>query len=392
MVNINEKRRCCGCSACEQKCPQKAISMVSDNEGYIYPYVDESKCIKCSLCEKICPFQNPRTSKSHSSQIYAVKNKDSAVRYHSSSGGVFYSLAKCVLNNDGIVCGVMMREDCRSAQHIIVDSTESLNKLQGSKYIQSAMGAVYTTIQNTLNKNKYVLFSGTPCQVNGLKNFLMKDYENLLCVEMICHGVPSVKLWNKYVDELEKNNKSSLKNVYFRSKKYSWDEFGVLTEYANKKTKFHFSFEDPYFRMFNSNFCLRPSCYNCKAKGGARSADISLGDFWHIRDVIPSFDDNKGVSMVMLNTQRGKEFFEKIKDRLVIADTMVDYHTALKCNPAINGSMKKPLQRDDFYIDVDLLDFNELEKKYIPKTLKIKLKSVLIKCGLWQWIQKVRGN
>ena len=195
---------------------------------------------------------------------------------------------------------------------------------------------------------------------------MRKDYSNLICVEVICHGVPSLKLWNLYVDYIEKKNNKEFENIKFRSKKYSWENFGTNLTFNGKKDIFQFSFENPFFRLFNSNLCLRPSCYRCKVKGKNTKADISLGDFWHIDEVYPNLDDGKGISLVLLCTKKGKLLFDSISDDIKVFTDKIDYNIACKCNQAIVNSMDESNRRSDFFNDLETMNFECLEKIYSP--------------------------
>lgn len=256
--------------------------------------------------------------------------------------------------------------------------------MRGSKYIQSDIGNIYLKIRELLLHGKKVLFSGTPCQVAGLRSCLGSNFSNLVCVEVICHGVPPTGLWKKYVQHVERKEKKRIEKVFFRSKKYSWNDFGVNTEYWDFSKKFQFSFENPFFRVFNSNLCLRETCYNCKFKGLSTRADIALGDFWHVEEIDANLDDGKGISIVLLCTNKGKILFKEIVDKLNICIENVDYEKACKLNAAINKSMPKSDKRDQFLVDMNELSFNELSKKYFSLNVKQKLKGVLIRTGLYK--------
>lgn len=376
MINIIDKEKCCGCSACAQICPRGSITMIKDEEGFFYPSVDKKTCIDCNQCRAICPFENNTIKAEFHPVILGAKAYDDEIRYWSSSGGIFTLVAESILEKNGIVFGVEMNEDCTFVKHVAVDHKENLKKLRGSKYIQSRIDGAYINARNYLEQGKPVLFTGTPCQISGLKRFLKKDYSQLFCVEVICHGVPSEELWNKYLNHIEQKYKRKVKNVSFRSKRYSWMQFGSDIQFNPKKTVFKFSFEDSFFRMFNSSYSMRPSCYECMAKGKRTMADMTIGDFWGVETVFPNFNDNKGVSIILMNNEKGKLLFELIRNKVLLSEKTIDYETAVKCNPPIDESIKKSDMRLEFFHDLIDLPFRKLEKKYTPTGPRRKLRSI----------------
>lgn len=393
MINVSDKDKkcCCGCGACAQICPTNSITMKYDEEGFVYPYVNKKTCIDCGKCEKVCPFINIRKNKNEIEVVGAI-NKEEKIRKQSSSGGMFFKLSHAILQQNGIVCGVVLSDNCNNAKHMLIKSEEDLKKMQGSKYIQSETGQVYKKIKEYLEENKKVLFSGTTCQVAGLKNYLGKDYDNLLSVDLVCHGVPSTKLWNLYVKYIEKKYNSEIKEVYFRNKKYGWKDYGIRISLKNGKEIFQIHFMNPFFKMFNSDLCLRPSCYDCKVKGRNNCSDITLGDFWNIEKVEPKIDDNKGISLVLLNTTKGKDFFTKYCGDSINKISNLNYDVACKCNPPICSSTNKSEKREQFYKDIDKLQFEELARKYVPITKKERIKSILLKLRLWTVITNLRNK
>lgn len=387
MIRINEKKECCGCEGCYNICPVKCISMEYDEEGFKYPSVSKEKCIKCNQCEKVCPILNTNVKKCDYIEGYAAINLDDAIRLQSSSGGVFSLLAQEVIDMGGIVVGASMSSDCRVAQHIIVDNKEDLKLILGSKYLQSNIGSLYQKIKNEL-REKIVLFSGTPCQVSALHRYLGKEYDNLICVDLICHGVPSPGLWGKNVEYIEKKTQSTLKNVNFRCKKeHVNSEYGILYQNAYYKPKD----EDAYFRMFMKEYSLRLSCYDCRFKGITRISDITLGDFWGISDFCPDMDDGNGVSLIVIQSIKGKEMFNRIKSRLKTEQVEIEkvFETH---NEAMTKSSKLPLDRCAFWEDFQKLSFEELSKKYVSLTSKEKVRKFLRKVGLLEKIRKLSGG
>lgn len=301
-----------------------------------------------------------------SPMAYACYNTNKETRLSSSSGAIFSSLAEWVLKRQGIVYGVAMSEDCYSAEFISVTSREDLAKLRGSKYLQAKVGNTYKAVKSDLLSGKMVLFSGTGCQVNGLKSFLGKEYDNLICVDVICHGVPSPALWREYAKYQEQKNGGKLKGINFRCKDDSWTDFGMkeicksIPEGETKKLYISKD-KDAYMQMFLRNYCLRPSCYECTAKK-VKMSDLTIADFWGINDVTPEMNDGMGTSLVLIRTERGKDVFEKIRGCMKLIE--VSYEDGVRGNPAEYKSCNRPMQRNTFFDDMQSMNFEELEKKY----------------------------
>lgn len=310
MISIMSKYNCFGCKACYSVCPQNCIDMLIDEEGFWYPKINMEKCIQCSLCEKICPAINVyNNKKAYSKPItLAAWNNDRFKREVSSSGGVFTSIAEWVLSNDGIVFGAGY-DSQYNVIHKEASSKEKLDEIRGSKYVQSNINDTYVKTRYYLEKNKMVLFSGTPCQIAGLYNFIQQDYANLYTCDIVCHGVPSPKVFNKYKKMLEKRNNSKIKKISFRNKKFGWKLYSVSLLFENDTEYSKTLKEDPYMLGFLRNYFLRPSCYKCIYAKLPRVSDITLGDFWGIDNKHPELDDNKGTSLVLVNTEKGREMF-----------------------------------------------------------------------------------
>ena len=316
MISIQDKSKCSGCHACFLACPQKCIRLVADEEGFLYPQVDQKECSSCNLCEKVCPILNPHSiSKETKPLAYAVKNTDEYIRERSSSGGVFTAMAEYIIEQGGLVFGAAFDDDF-NVVHIRVDKKEDLEKLRGSKYVQSKIGYTYQEAKEALISGNPVFFTGTPCQIGGLKAFLKKDYEKLYTQDLICHGVPSPFAWKKYLEYLADKYGSEVKHVAFRNKAKSWKKYSISIWFENGQELTEPFTENVYMQAFLKNLCLRPSCYNCAFKGINRVADITLADFWGIETVLPQMDDDKGTSLIMIHSDKGKELFETISCRL----------------------------------------------------------------------------
>jgi len=365
MIAINNKADCCGCSACEQVCPVKCISMESDSEGFLYPKTDEKACTGCGLCKKVCPILNSASVSSSLQKAHAAYNKNEEQRLASSSGGIFSLLAKQAIMESGLVFGAAFSNDFRKVEHISCKTLEELEKLRGSKYLQSDKQDSYKQAEHALNDGKLVLYSGTPCEIEGLKKYLREPHENLLTLDLICHGVPSPKLWSKYAVFREHEAGASISKAFFRNKYYGWRKYSLLLEFSDKTKRLEPLNKDPYMQMFLQDFCLRPSCYDCKFKKKQRESDITLADFWGSSGIVPEMDDDKGLSLVIVHSKKGESFFNRIQKN--IKSKPVDFETAIKCNPPMILSAKKPLQREDFIKEMDILEIPELAKKYLKR-------------------------
>ncbi|MDO4269914.1 MAG: Coenzyme F420 hydrogenase/dehydrogenase, beta subunit C-terminal domain [Eubacteriales bacterium] len=390
MIVQTERTACTGCTACLAACPVNCIAMENDGEGFVYPKVDKAVCIGCGKCERVCPVGRTKKAQGIRPRAWAVKAEDMKLRLASSSGGVFSLLARNVLKENGAVFGAAMTGDCTGAAHIMTEDEAGLARLRGSKYMQSSVGDTFRQAKRELDGGRQVLYTGTPCQIDGLNAFLGRAYENLLTVEVICHGAPSPELWRKYVLYLGERSGAPIRKAEFRHKKCGWKLFGTRLENSNRRVLYSTLREDPYIQMFLRNYCLRPSCYQCSSKGLDRSADLTIGDFWGIEGVAPELDDDKGASVVLVHSSKGAAALEAI---LKGADSKaVDLDSALKGNPVMLHSVSRPPQRDAFFEDMARLTFPELEKKYVPKSGKDVLKKVLGKMGLLPMLYRLYGG
>lgn len=365
MLDLKDKVQCCGCASCAQVCPKQCITMQADNEGFLYPQISQEQCIHCGLCEKSCPVLNVQPEAEGNPKAYAAYSKDADQRLRSSSGGIFSLLAEQTLDAGGIVIGAEMTEDCRAVQHAVIETKDALYRLQGSKYLQSQIGTTYTQAKQYLGQGRKVLFSGTPCQIEGLRSYLKKDDENLLCVDLICHGVPSPKLWAKYIDDQEKHAGAQVQRTFFRHKKYGWKTYAVLFEFSNNTAYERIFQKDPYMQMFLQNLCLRPSCYQCKFKKKHRVSDITLADFWGCKNVCPEIDDDQGLSAVMVHSGKGQKAIDALQDQAKWKT--VDVMQAMVGNPSMTQSCEKPLTRDAFMQEMDKMTIQKLGKKYLKR-------------------------
>ena len=372
MITVYEsKDSCCGCGACSNACPKECIIMKADTEGFLYPQIDKSKCVNSGKCRKVCPFLGKKNEPAVQISYAAISNND-ADRQKSSSGGVFALFAKTIIKDSGVVVGTRMSQDFKTAEVIAIEDVNELEELMRSKYVQSNTRKIYQVVKRYLDANRKVLFTGTPCQVTGLKNYLGKDYNELFCVEIICHGVPSPKLWKKYVEHMEVRYNAHMTRVNFRCKDKSWREFGINETYGDK-AYFALKEADPYMQMFLKNYSLRESCYSCKIKGHS-DADITVGDFWGIEDCLPNMNDGKGTSLIIVKTKKGNILLEQIKGLCNLEKC--DYFKAIRKNSAEVHSVPKPQCRDEFFADMNQMSFHRLTKKYIEPRLVQRIKQV----------------
>lgn len=305
--------KCVGCELCKQVCPKKCINMIKNEEGFYYPKVNTDICIKCGLCEKKCPILK-ETTKNNNLEVYAAYTKDIESLNKSSSGGIFYEIAKHIIKNKGVVYGVTFnREDY--AYYTRVDSINELNKILGSKYIQAKVNETYKKIKEDLIKNNKVLFCGTPCQVAALKSYLGKEYSNLLTLDFICTGVPSISIFDDYVSYYEKKYHQTLNNIEFRNKKNGWYNYQVKMSF-DKKKKQESRFFNPLIKLHYTHLSIRKSCFYCKYKDGVSESDIQLGDFWNVDFINKNIYNKNGVSVVIIQSKLGEEIFNSIKEKL----------------------------------------------------------------------------
>ena len=361
MIRITDKATCSGCHACAAACPENCITMVQDDEGFLYPAVDGSKCKNCAVCTKICPILSPLGSdRTESPTAYAAFSKDGAVRLNSSSGGVFTHLASEVIKAGGVVVGAAF-DEAFAVRHICIETADDLWKLRGSKYLQSTVGNSFAETKRFLESGRTVYYSGTPCQIAGLLKFLKKNYDNLITQDIICHGVPSPKVWNCYLHHRENAAKSKVKEISFRDKKSGWTTFSIDFIFENHMEFARRFAEDAYMKAFLANLSLRPSCYRCSFKGLARPADITLADFWGIQQVVPEMDDNKGTSLVFLHSEKGKDIFRRIEKDIVYQP--VSAEKAVRYNSAAVQAVNLPSKRKTFMQSVSEGNFETVTDK-----------------------------
>lgn len=375
MEEIVSKNLCTGCTACMNICPKGAISFEIENDGFKYPVIDQDKCIDCGLCKRTCPVLNTKENESIN-KCYVGYNKDSNERLNASSGSIFSLLANYILDNKGIVVGAAFDEN-NHLKHIAVEKKKDLDPLRKSKYLQSDLDNIFKYIKEQI-KNRKVLFVGTPCQVAGIKSFI-KNNDNLITVDLFCHGAPSPKLFEKYVKELESINNDKLVNYDFRDNSTGWDTYSNKATFKNKEIITDRK-NNEYMKLFLSDIALRESCYNCNFKLGNKYSDITLGDFWGIKNHYPEMYNKEGVSAIIINTELGNEIFNNIKENLEYKNCDID--KIISGNPSLINSSKRPIKRDEFFNELDNTNINNLTKKYQKKVslirkIKNKIKKII---------------
>lgn len=352
IFNKNKSDNCSGCAACYNVCPNGAITMKEDDEGFLYPEINEKLCTNCLICEKVCQIYNDNNKNAENPDCYALAQYD-AERMKSSSGAIFPLMAQRIIEKGGYVSGVAFVDN--NVEHVLINDINEIDKLRGSKYIQSDIKDIYKKIKTLLDDNKTVLFSGTPCQVEGLKLYLNKEYQNLYTIDLVCHGVPSKKVYREYIKEINPDAKTYYSN--FRDKMTGWKNFSATTTVNNKSISKSIK-DDFYMQAFLKDLALRKSCFECKYAKIQRQGDITLGDFWSIKKYKKSLDDDKGTSLVLVNNKKGRELYDLIKDNLKI-NKKVPLKYAIKGNPNLKRASIINENREIFFKNLDILPFSQ---------------------------------
>ena len=359
-MRICNTEKCTGCSACFNTCIHQAITLVENQQGFLYPIVDKAKCVKCNLCKKVCPVNYPTTPNNYL-HVYAALVKDDDERAKSTSGGIFACLAKKVIKSGGYVYGAIVDENL-VVRHGEAHSIEELEQQRNSKYVQSDIGFSYQQAKKHLINGEQVLFSGTPCQIAGLRNHLKSDYPNLVTVDILCHGVPSPGLFRKYVKSEEEIAGHKMKKILFRTKVVGWKKSFCVRVFDNGEEA---DWGDTFVPGFLKNFYLRESCYSCEYATEKRQGDITLGDYWGYQESAPDFieDDDKGISLVIINTDKGQNAFKNIREEIAYATRTMD--DAKRDNAVLYKPCDKPDNYASFWNDVESLNWRELSEKYM---------------------------
>jgi len=361
-ISIVAKDECCGCTACYASCPTKAIAMQPDKEeGFLYPVVDDSKCIECGKCLKVCKDVRPYQEEQH---IYACWSKDDQLRARSSSGGVFSLLAEQVLEAGGAVCACGYSEDCKECLHKIIWKREELDDLRRAKFVQSKKYDVYKEVKAVLLGGAKLLFCGTPCEVGGLRQFLGREYDNLITCDIICGCVSSPMVYRTYIDFLNQKYVANAVSVNFKDKRKGWRGKAIAVKFDNGEEYYNSILDDDYCVSFHSRYNIRPSCFNCKYRNLKRGADFTLGDFWAIEKYNEAFDDNKGTSFVLVNTTKGEKALQQLNLNIHLMG--IDYEEyCMKYNWCMHRNPYGMPEEDrkTFYQDVASMPFDQMAVK-----------------------------
>ena len=373
---ICDHDQCTGCMACVSVCPKNCIQSKRDKAGFEYPSIDFNKCINCSKCRNICPVANKPKDTNQQPNAFAMQNKDEQVRLESSSGGCFTVIAEHIIDMGGVVFGVGYDSSFNAINKSCTTKAD-LTELRGSKYVQSNVQNVYTEAEVYLKQGRTVYFTGTPCQIGGLKAYLGQDYGNLYTQDIICHGVPSPNLWNNYVEYREQIAGSKATNVQFRDKSLGWDKYAMLFEFDNQTNYNQRVTDDIYMRCYIMNMAMRKSCAECSFKQVHRQSDFTIADFWGIDKVCPEMNDNKGTSLLLVHSDKGQKLLSDISDRVIIKQ--VDFELSIGSNPSMIKSVKLPPLYNMFMKDLPKMRVDKLINKYCGLGFMSRLRRILAK-------------
>ena len=387
MTEVLEDRvLCTGCAACGQVCPQRAIEMKANDEGFLYPEINGELCNDCRLCQRTCPVNKTINAAAagenadlslESHKVYACFSNDEQIRSESSSGGIFTQLANSFISRNGVVFGAGF-DDAFRVRHSYVENTDGLDALRRSKYVQSDIEDTYIKAREFLNAGRPVLYCGTPCQTAGLKAFLNKEYANLLTCDLACHGVPSPKVWKMYLDFIIGRYQSPAASISFRDKSTGWNDSSMKIVLKDGRQYIDKVKREIFFIGFGKSIFNRSSCYSCRFRLNNTKADITLADFWGIdRQGGSDFTDNKGVSLVITHTEAGEKALSLIQDRICMKQRPLD--EAVKYNPRLVSSVVEPGGRKSFFEDLKAgYDFDRLRRKYMDNfSIKYKIKGLV---------------
>lgn len=369
---VKEMNKCCGCGACMIICPKQAIKMKKDSIGNIYPHINIKKCVGCGLCNKACNYRPPNTSNINN-KCYAAFSTNNEILTNSSSGGTFGTIARQFILEEGLVCGchLNLKNGKFVAEHIIINNIDDINKILGSKYVQSNVFKCFQKIKEKLISGKNILFAGTPCQVAGLKGFLGKDYDNLYTIDLICHGVPNNKIFQNYIEFLEQKKNIKILDIKFRDKSFGWGLNGKIealrTNSGKTQTIPFCHFESSYYTLFKNGYLYRENCYSCPFAQKNRIGDITIGDFWGVEDEMPKFKrkSRRGVSCIIINTRRGEKLINDWGSNIKKFST--DFVKISRHNNQLNVPTKKPSENDKLIKEYEKNGYSEVENFYLKK-------------------------
>lgn len=385
MINIDRKENCCGCGACFDACVHHAIDWKVDDEGFSYPLANKEMCIKCGLCDKACPILNKdallHKNKEFMPLVFGIHHKDPEIRFTSTSGGAFWGLAENFVRQGGYVSGAVFCDHFR-VRHIIANNLDNLGRIKGSKYCQSDCRGIYKEIRKLLLSGEKVLATGLPCQIAALYQYLHRNYDNLLTVDLICHSVASPMVFEKYIDSLEKNYSSCMVSYHPKNKEFGgWHKYAFKATFENGKVYHRNGNDDNFTRLFvgGENICARYSCFECPFKTVPQASDITIGDFWGIEKIDPSFDSPAGVSKLVVNSRKGKRYLDSL-DCFEIRSYSIE--SSIYGNPS-SWTMLKPASRPDerrrkrFMRDIQVMPFDGCVSKYCQGNIINVLRSCL---------------
>lgn len=374
MIDIRRKEECCGCGACYDSCNSDAIGWITDEEGFSYPSVNKDVCIDCGMCDRACPIINKASlvdrHKDYSPSVFGVYHKDDGIRVSSTSGGAFWGLAEDFVKMGGYVSGAIYHDHFH-VRHYLTNDLEELKKIKGSKYLQSDCRGIYKQIKKLLLSGEKVLATGLPCQIAGLHQYLNKEYDNLITVDLICHSVPSPMVFERYISYLEDRYNSPVMEYHSKNKEYGgWHKFAFMAKFENGKIYYRNREKDKYVKVFvgSDNICARPSCFECPFKNVPQPSDITIGDFWGIEKIDPSFDSPKGVSKIVVNSAKGARYFDSLHS---FVSKPYDVNVSIYNNPpsyTMWRAVERPdaLRRSGFMKDVSEMSFDKCVSKYYP--------------------------
>lgn len=374
MIDIVNKDQCVVCGNCINACPQNCISFNEEFESFVYPTIDYNKCVKCEKCTKVCPALNiPKST--HSNEFYAVKNKNEDILKISSSGGIFYQLAKHIIEQGGFVVGAIFDNNI-NVKHIIIDKDEKISSLCGSKYVQSNIMDVFPKIEEKLKENKLVLFCGCPCQTAAVKTYFGEKYTNLLLVDFICHGTVSPIVFEAYKQYLEKKYKSKIVDFKFRDKTNGWLYSGPKVTFENSVIHTTPLYKDIYMQGYFNNLNVRRSCYYCEYKNYKSASDITMADFWGIQNLLPDFYNEMGNSALIINTTNGSNLWNEIKSNFCFIP--VNKELILKENSGLEQPFLGDLdERNQYFIKAEKVGYIKPLEIYIKQTISMKIKRII---------------
>lgn len=366
MIDTINKIDCTGCKMCKDVCPVDAIFYETDNEGFWYPKVNYDKCIKCNKCIKTCPsLSEHRNMEAREASVYAAWALDDNIRLRSTSGGIFYVLAEHMISQGGTIAACKYTPDYKAAYHTVGNTVEDIEEFKGSKYFQSDTDGIFKTVKLTIETGRKVLFCGAPCQVAGLNRYVGVDNPNVITVDFICRGINSPMVFKKYVDECEKHYNSTVKKVHLKNKKKGWTRLGTYMEFQDGTTYYRDRINDPWVNGYiRGDLFMRPCCSECKYKERIRVADISIGDFWGLKGT--KEDLFKGISVILVNTEKGQEYIETVKNKLHFEDRT--YSEASSGNGCLLYSAKMGEHRQEFFEKIKDTEFEELVWKLLGET------------------------